>query len=140
VPFKVEHAHQIALQKAQADMRELIDVNALQSREGSMAYTALEGDEVLACGGIIDVWPGRGLGWMFLSQNAGRRMLSITRAVKRAIEAYPLRRIEITVDDGFENGHQWARMLGFRLETPEPMKGYMPDGRAAFQYALTLEH
>lgn len=121
-------------------MRELIDVNALQSREGSMAYTALEGDEVLACGGIIDVWPGRGLGWMFLSQNAGRRMLSITRAVKRAIEAYPLRRIEITVDDGFENGHQWARMLGFRLETPEPMKGYMPDGRAAFQYALTLEH
>jgi hypothetical protein len=26
-------------------------------------------------------------------------------------------------------------MLGFRLETPEPMRAYRPDGRACFLYA-----
>jgi hypothetical protein len=43
----------------------------------------------------------------------------------------------MAVDAGFGAGCRWAELLGFSLETPEPMKKYLPNGRDAYLYART---
>ncbi len=62
-------------------------------------------------------------------------MLRLHRAVSERIDQLPYRRLEATVDGDFEAGHNWLRLLGFRLETPHGMPGFLPDGRTGYMYA-----
>jgi hypothetical protein len=99
------------------------------------AWTAIENGVPIACAGIVQIWPGRGYAWALLSEQAGRWMLQITRAVRRAMALSGLRRIEMAVDSVFEAGARWALLLGCVLETPQPMRGYLPDGRDAYLFS-----
>lgn len=96
------------------------------------AFTALHGETVLACAGVVEVWAGRALAWALIAEDAGRHMLGIHRAVSGFLMQAPYRRIEATVDEGFEAGHRWLRLMGFVLETPNGMRGFNPDGRGGF--------
>ena len=43
----------------------------------------------------------------------------------------------MTVDCEFEQGHRWAKMLGFTMEA-ERMRAYRPDGGDVALYARVL--
>lgn len=88
---------------------------------------------IIACGGNIRIWPGRASAWALLSPTSGKHMARITRAVIRFFEVSEDFRIETTVDDGFEAGHRWAKLLGFEREGY--MKKYRPNGQDAWLYA-----
>lgn len=103
------------------------------------AWTALDGEEPIACAGVVEVWQGRAYAWALLSEHAGRHMLALTREIRSRLSRLPFRRVEMAVDAGFDAGARWALMLGFRLETPEPMRGYLPHGRSAFLFARVTE-
>ena len=101
----------------------------LTSDKSSRAWTGFCGERLLGFAGLIEMWPTRLVGWAMLSDTVNRRdMLWIHRAVKREIHELPtvVKRVEITVDAGFDAGHRWAELLGFKPEGL--MESYDPNG------------
>ena len=136
VPFKAEHLRALSLQDAQAYLDGMIteaDAQALEAQD--IAYTGLVDGRPIVCAGIIVQWVGRAIAWAYLSREAGQHMPAIHRAVKRMFGALDIPRIEAHVTAGFEPGHRWVRMLGFKLETPEPMRKFLTTGEDAYLYA-----
>jgi len=134
VPFEREHLKRMVIQQNQQGLEYLLTDAIYATLEGSDAYTALEGDEVLACAGTIEAAPGRAIAWAYISQHVGSRMMGVTKAVKRFLDMAEYRRIEMDVDCDFAQAHRWARMLGFEMEC-ERRRKYSPDGRDCALYA-----
>ena len=133
VPFKAEHLAALALQPAQAMALSEFDPSygpALEQAGG--AYTALIDGKPVACAGIVEQWKGRGLAWALLSLESGQHFIRVTRAVRRALDLSPLRRVEAHVDVNFAAAVRWAEMLGFKAESV--MESFTPEGNAAFMY------
>ena len=136
IPFMPEHLQQMDIQDAQtlfeAEMNSGEYAASLSAHGG---WTGMRGDEVVACAGLIPIWKGRFGAWSVISRSIGPDgMLSLTRAIRRGLAMQP-GRVEIIVAEGFEEGHRWARMHGFTLDTPVVMQGFFPDGSGAFQYS-----
>lgn len=137
VAFRAEHLAGLQLQDAQAYLSAEIALpehGRMLERSGQ-CFTALVGDRVLACSGVAQVWEGRGVAWALVSREAGRHMVGIHRAVAGYLSAAKYRRIEAWVDEGFEPGMRWLEMLGFACETPQPMRGFRPDGGACYLFS-----
>ena len=135
VRFRAEHLRRLDLQEAQRDLRAQFGDPAYGDALAATqhAFTALDGDAVLACAGVHEVWSGRGVAWALLGREAGRAMRTIHRAAWGFIESSPLRRIEMVVDANFAAAHRWAKMLGM---TPEgTMRAYSPGGDDYVLYA-----
>lgn len=136
VPFCVDHLRAIKLQAAQAGVLSSIgDTEAAYIEASEYAFTALDGDEVVACAGILKLWEGRGHAWALLSGSIGSRFVRVHRAVMRAIKLSGYRRIEMDVDAAHAEAIKWAGMLGFYNETPDGMRGYTTDGRLYYRFA-----
>ena len=134
--FEPEHMVRLDVQDAQTDVdaQTRLDIALAQASYGP-AWTAFHGDDVIAVGGICDTWAGRGIGWSGLSRHAGPHMLALTRLIRRVHESTDYRRIEMFVDPAHAAAIRWAALLKFRNETPEPMQGFLPDGRPAYLFA-----
>lgn len=132
------HARKIDLQPEQADLsiEERMALATAQASYGP-AWAALAGTDVIAVGGMCVSWPTRAICWSGLSRHAGPHMLSLTRAVRALIDAQPFARVEMFVDARSAAAQRWASLLGFRNETPVPMRAFLPDGGAAYLYART---
>lgn len=89
----------------------------LAALERQNSWTAVVDDAAIACGGTMLQWPGRHIAWVYLNAQAGPHMGFITKAVLKQLEQIE-GRVELTVRKDFEKGHRWARMLGFKVETP----------------------
>lgn len=108
------------------------DVNALAMYE---AWTMRIHGRVVGCAGIIPIWPGRFQAWAYIAEDIGPAgMVALTRAVRRFL-ALQHGRIEAHVVTGFKQGERWAKLLGFKRETPKPMRSFMPDGSSANLFA-----
>jgi hypothetical protein len=112
-----------------------IDDDVARQCVGPWSYTARHDGEVLICAGVLELWAGRGFAWAIVSAHAGRQMLAISGSVRRLLGLAPYRRIECYVDAEFPQGARWARMLGFRCETPMPMPKFFESGRDAYLFA-----
>lgn len=100
------------------------------------AYTGFDSEgNVIAICGTVKLWANRTHLWAYMSMDAGKHMLAITRAVSRYLDLTDCERVELEVAEGFEPGHRWARMLGFKCETPEGMARFFPGGRRGFLYS-----
>lgn len=135
VQFEPDHLKLLLLQPSQAIMQPLLDnpEYAQSLKDAGPAYSAVDGDAVFACAGFIPQWEGRAIAWALISAEAGRHFVTITRAVKRAMDLHQFRRVETAVAHEFPQGHRWARMLGFTREGL--MRRYTPDGRDCDLYA-----
>lgn len=137
VKFEAWHATALAVQPAQQGDAAAIAPEDLREVESEQSMTAFDEAGPFACAGLIAVpgWHGqRMLAWALLGRRLGAaRLLFITRAILRALEACPARRIEMTVDSGFPAGILWAARLGFTAEGR--MRGYGPDGRDHYLFA-----
>lgn len=106
--------------------------------DGGHAFTIRSPEgRVIAHMGILHQWEGRALAWALLGPDLLRYMLPLTRAVRFYLDGCGYRRIEACIDIDHDQGHRWARLLGFECETPAPMKGFYPNGRPAYLYART---
>jgi hypothetical protein len=133
VPYQAEHLQKLRLQSAQLCNLNWMPIDQAVQLENVTAFTALDGDEVLACAGVLELWSGRGAAWAFLAEDLGTRMVAVHRAVRRYFGLLDFRRIEAEVAVDFPQGHRWMRLLGFELESPR-MRGYFPDGSDAALY------
>jgi len=103
------------------------------------AISGWAGERCVGCAGIVELWTHRAIAWASLSSDCGGRMLEITRHVRAALDLHPCHRIETAVWSDFPAGRRWAELLGFRCETPEPMRHYDCNGRSAYLYARIRE-
>ncbi|MCG8548240.1 MAG: hypothetical protein MJE12_28915 [Alphaproteobacteria bacterium] len=133
IPFEASHIDDIELQPAQSALRTYLAAgHGPELSERSIAYTAVD-DRVIACAGVIPVWPGRDCAWALLSDCGPTVFWRVHRAVKRFLDARLTRRIEMIVDPDHRAACRWARLLGFEEEGY--MKSYSPDGRDALMFA-----
>lgn len=98
------------------------------------AYTAFDGDEVIACFGIALYWQGRGFGWTYLSKHIGSRLRYVTKVCKHIFDTCGIRRIEASVDYEFKQGHRWMAMLGMTKECERAI-AFAPNGSDCTLYA-----
>lgn len=134
VPFEPGHLRTLSLQPSQAWLGPRLkpEYGASLLKAGP-CFTALEGDEVLGCAGVMNMWEGRVMAWALISADAGKNFIRIFKAIKRFVDSHPADRIEATVDVNFEEGHRLMKMLGFEYEGLA--RKYLPDGRDVCLYA-----
>lgn len=140
VPFKAHHLKSLSLQEQQQYLAQyMTDEQMVAIENGGWGWSGVYPDGfVVGCAGVIPLWQGRGMAWAYLSEAACKmEFLKVHRAVMNFLDSCYLHRIEMTVDCDFEQGHRWARMLGFEMEA-ERMKGYRPDGGDCALYARVL--
>ena len=134
VPLEQKHLDAIALQPAQRHVRAFMTepgyIDTLKAGGPCMALE--DGGEVLVCCGLMAMWENRSVAWSLISESAGRHFVRIFRMMRAILEAHPVRRVECTVDPGFDNGHRLAKLLGFQFEGL--MRAYLPDGRDVCLY------
>lgn len=138
-PMTAEHARRIQPQEQQAieSADERVSIAMQQANHGPCWAVLDPTGEVLAIAGVTEVWEGRGIAWSVLSRNAGPHLVALTRSVVRYLDSLSFQRLELYVDAQFAAGCRWARLLGFELETPEPMLRFLPNGSGAYLFART---
>lgn len=134
IPFRAEHFWAIDVQPAQAYVRSYVTEDTIKQLESQNAFTCVEGDKLLACFGWVPIYPTRAMLWAFISASAGPHFVGMTRIAKRLIDGLAFRRLEMEVDCEFEQGHRWARMLGFTLEA-QRLRCLRMDGGDSAIYA-----
>lgn len=124
--FRAYHLQLLIAQGVQpAQLREISTVprDCESFSPAGVALTALDGDRIILCGGIVPSAPQMGTLWAVLSANAGGHMVWLHRATQRVLQLQEWRRIEATVEKGFPQGCRWLRLLGFKYEGDMPKFG-----------------
>lgn len=96
------------------------------------SMTVRSGENILVCGGIVDISKQRGICWALIGESARGHMLVLHRAVHRFINLDHWRRLEATVEKGFSSGCRWVEILGFKFEGEMP--GYGDNGESHLRY------
>lgn len=134
VPLKIEHVIQLKEIGALTYLTNHVDTEKLKVLVNQPhSFAAVDGEEVLACLGVIEYWKGRGEAWAFFRQNIGARFVSIHRQVVSFLDSVDVRRIEACVEVDFERGHRWIKQLGFVMECPL-MPFYQINGQSSSRY------
>ena len=81
--------------------------------ENSFGISAWVGCKPIGAAGVIPMHGECALAWSMLGGDAGPYLLQITRKVREALDILPYKRVEMRVLYDFEEGHRWARLLGF---------------------------
>lgn len=134
VPFEPVHLRALVLQEAQAWMQPMLQADYGDSlKRSGPCFTLAEGEDVVVCAGLVNLWDHRAQAWALVSGAAGRHFVRIFRAMRSFLDLQETRRIEATVDARFDQGHRLMRMLGFQHEGL--MRAYLMDGRDCDLYA-----
>jgi len=133
-PFRVEDLSVIRLQQGQLGSLSLVTPDYARSLiAAGPSITVERRGVILGCAGIGIHHGGSGTLWAFISSSAGPHMVRLTRIAVRFIASVPLRRVEATVEKGFEPGCRWLDLLGFHFEGE--MRSYGPGGEDHLRYA-----
>jgi hypothetical protein len=96
---------------------------------GGVARTLTRGVRPIACAGIMPVVPGRSLAWASFSDMSRAEWGRVVAEMRRLIAAWDLdrgeTRLEATAGRGFVAAGRMLRALGFKLETPTGMRGFI---------------
>ena len=134
VPFRAEHAMSLINRDTLTSM----EISEAVAREqNGPAYTALLGDKIIACSGVMVMWPGVGYAWASFSDEMYDHRVWVTRMVRRALvdiaKALNLHRIEaVALCDSGPN-QDWLELLGFTPEGGVARK-YTQDKRSVRRY------
>lgn len=138
VDFKAEHLVPLSSEPMNAFLKEWINGPLGKTLESTESKTFIYKDQVMVCGGITPYWSGRGQLWTVFSEQSKDNFVPVFRCIRRWLDSLldgNYRRIELSVDIGFDIGKRRAEMLGFFMET-ELARQYLPDGKDVSIYSL----
>lgn len=121
VPFSVNHVVSIDMREHEAWItRDVLSQFAQEHAKRGQGYSMVEGDCIVACGGVDVIWQGVGEAWTILSRHAENHKLSLHRTVLRClneiINSHRLHRVQAHVLKGDERAINWIIRLGFHPE------------------------
>ncbi|MGH8743487.1 MAG: hypothetical protein ACREUY_04335 [Burkholderiales bacterium] len=132
VPFEPWHLEWLTATTEQAWLARTPAYGASLKAAGP-CFSAFAGMRVIACAGVTPCWAGRAKAWSMVSDDLGRYVMGVHRAVKRFLDSYPARRIECDVDPRSDVAVRWAVRLGFEYEGTQ--RAYTPSGDDMDLYA-----
>lgn len=136
-PFRSEHLRYLVPQSLQRhDHAILLNSQYAAVIDGNFGLSAWTGNTCIAAAGAVPIFPTRAVAWAILSNEAGPYMPWIVKKVRRTMSLLTYRRIEIAVRADFEDGNRFARLIGMKLETPEPMLAHGAHGEDEYMYAM----
>lgn len=139
VVMELEHIKGLIEEPMNFHLRDWYDSGwAEKLKQGTEAFSVLVNGEVMLCGGISPMWPGRGYLWTVLSSKIKEHSVATYRGLKLALFEQPYNRIEMDVPVDLEIAHRRARYLGFSLEVGRARK-YLADGSDRSLYAWVRE-
>ena len=110
---------------------------AVEKEQRGPAFTALVGADILACAGVMVVWPGVGFAWVVLGTDAPRYRLWLTRTIRAVLaditRSLGLHRVEAVVLADSPRNLRWIRALGFRPEN-DIAQAYTQDQRDVVRF------
>lgn len=120
VPLTVEHAAALVPQPHQAsDAAWLRDPARVREWiAAGPAFAAVEGERVLAVGGVWDEGRGVGTAWCWLAAGLGAALIGVTWRARSFMRSCRFARLSMVTLDGFDAGTRWAQALGFDFEAP----------------------
>ena len=127
VDFAPEHLRMLKVQPRQRDTLAILTEEDMELLRSANAYTVFAGDKPIICGGVMEILPWRGLAWSFVAGTLKHVFVHVHRVAKRVVDVAPYPRLEMEVECEFVEGHRWANLLGFELETAR-MRKYGPNG------------
>lgn len=136
VPFKKEHLYSInlAFEMTKAGKELLGNYNDV------IGYTGLDGDTVLATGGVHRMWEGVGEAWLIVGKEGYEKPKTVARYTdylfKHIQEEHGLSRIQASVAALDAVANRYARWLGFEKEGI--MRKYGLDGSDYIRYARVV--
>ena len=114
--------------------------DAFKSGDTVDAFTVMQGDTVVAIGGIHVLWEGVGEGFCMLSKHAGRWQTSVARYAKTMFDGIiannDLHRVQASINELDPEAIRFARWLGFKNEGMMPKYG--PDGSNNHRMSMVL--
>lgn len=138
VPFEEWHFTVLDLQEKQSDSFALINTEgyAKELITHGFAWTVIHDNEAIACYGLVDAGGGRCIIWAFLSKEAKKYMLRITRYVLLGLNREGYARYEAHIKGTFPEARRWVEIMGFKCETPNGMANYA-NNETYYLYART---
>lgn len=135
-PFQIEHLHQIVPRET---IRMDQAIAAAIRLEGlGPAFTALAGERVIGCGGVIRLWGRVGEGWTILGAEIAEHPVWLHRTVRTMLrdifDGMGLDRLQVNVLAASERNCRWVNRLGFQPEGL--MKRFGPNGEDFVRYAM----
>jgi hypothetical protein len=115
----INDAYKIKAMNVDKDnMKQFIDNFNYFSETNGVSWTVEdEADgEIIAMAGMILTYDDRVLGWSIQGERAPKNMLYITREIIKTLNNVDVGLVEIAVKKDFEQGHRWAKILGFKLQ------------------------
>ncbi len=101
------------------------------------AWTLLYQGRPVACGGVIELWPGVGEVWLTINPLIAERTLTLFRQMVRKrrelVEDFGFNRLQAVIRADFMHGRRLALRFGFRCEGY--LHAYLPDGSDAMIFA-----
>lgn len=125
VRFKKEHLAKLeehCFRMCGSISAEITDAQLEKLEQRGHSYSVVDGDLVLACAGVTEVWPGRAEAWALLDKNLKENFIKVHNQVKRFLENVDIDRVEALVDAEFKEGLRWVKALGFIIEAPRMKK------------------
>lgn len=136
IPFKPEHFWEISPQLNQAHIPANVSDSKLEWLAKQSSFSLVAGEEVLGCFGWVELYKHRAFIWSFISERLEKQKFVVAhKLAKRLVQSLTYSRIEMEVDYHFQQGHRWARMLGFSLEA-ERLRKAGEYGQDVSLYAL----
>ena len=132
IEFEPEHILRIKPQKRQEYINLTMEYgNYLATGK---CFTGVHEGNVVAIGGILDVFPGRGFLHLIVAEGMPGQWIKIYRAARRLIDAVQDEYFRLEALSTFEQADRWHEMLGFQFEGV--LRKYMPDGSDAKSYSI----
>lgn len=133
--FKITDLEKLNVQEGQRGTIAYMDEDILAIEDNHLAISCFDGEEYLCSGGLLIASDSKAFLWSVIDKNVdAKRFYKIHKIAQRLLESHSqIDRIEAVVDNEFEQGHRWIRLLGFSREGT--MRRYYPDGQNADLYA-----
>lgn len=127
VPFTAEHYLALKPRQEEAALRDYKPELVGRLLTSAAAWTLMDGDEPIVCGGILLYWTGVAEIWFHGGLESTRHAVPVFRNSKRLvnewIKTFGLHRIQLTIDESFTASYRFAEALGFELESRMPKFG-----------------
>ena len=132
IDFEPEHVLQIKPQPHQAFMQLTLEYG--QYLATGNCSTGIHDGKIVAIGGILTVYPGRGFLHMIVADGMPHQWIKLYRAAKRLINAVGDEYVRLETMSNFEEANRWLELLGFEFEGV--LRRVMPDGTDARSYSI----
>jgi hypothetical protein len=138
VPFTAEAYFAIPPRREEAAVQDYKPLLVDRLLKSTVAYTLMDDQTPIVCGGLWLFWPGMGELWFHGSDESTRHAVPVFRHTKRLvtswIKEYAIFRLQLTIDASFIASYRFAEALGFTLESRMPRYG--PNQETFLRYVL----